>query len=401
MGIRPRPRASERPLLKRTGIFFHPKGIIALRKTKSTEMPGQGSITRAFIFVVLSAVILAGCAWRPDDSYQSPSEEVFIFRERFRLFHSSDRVRQARNLLSSVDSGKAYAPVSITAPLDGSVFPADLAAPTFSWRDGEIRRWMLVFSSGPPEGRIIVLTDRNRWTPARKTWEAIKARWTGQRVDGEILGIGPGETVVSRGRIVFTVSIDPVGAPIIYQEMPLPFSYALENTHLFRWRMGDLSAYGVPKTVLKKPAVVHVLPCVFRQWKNLRRGPGPQRRQGGICPGRHQARGSYRPQRHDLLEQPEAGFEDSQYGAVFKNLPGRPIRRFHGQRKAVHDHHEPRGLLPALFSAHRLPGRLRQAGSAVFPPARRRPPRLRPDQSRMEPGRKIHRLRKGPRWTKG
>jgi Flp pilus assembly protein TadD len=142
--------------------------------------------------------------------------------------------------------------ISVEYPREGSLFPVDMVAPLFQWRDAnpdatvwrvevvfaergpKIRQW----SSGekmqvsPVDGSLVgyvppVLTAEqgasHTWRPDAKTWEEIRkhsqrgaatVRFTGYRDQFD-------KQAISSGQVTVLTSPDAVGAPIMYRDVPL------------------------------------------------------------------------------------------------------------------------------------------------------------------------------------
>jgi len=173
--------------------------------------------------------------------------------------------------------------VTVDYPLDGSVFPPDIVAPTFLWHDDspEADRWLIDVSLGDGSSHIAVVTDgppvptgeidarcimannelyeptpyqasAHSWTPSDEIWEAIKAGSSGRPAIVTVLGFNSAQPdkALARGGMTLTTSTDPVGAPIFYRDVPLMPSktekgnikpipdYALR---LVIWRLRDIS----------------------------------------------------------------------------------------------------------------------------------------------------------------
>ncbi len=141
--------------------------------------------------------------------------------------------------------------ITVDYPLEGSVFPPDMAAPTFIWRDPapETARWRIEigFEDGAeairvdapgepprlgeidprcagPTNELPRLTPEeaasHTWKPGPALWEEIKRRSVER--DARLIITGyRGPRAVSRGRLRFRTSKDPVGAPIFYRDVPL------------------------------------------------------------------------------------------------------------------------------------------------------------------------------------
>lgn len=172
--------------------------------------------------------------------------------------------------------------VTVHYPLPGSVFPPDMAAPTFLWVDETAAvLWRIHFDFGdgsePMERettgpRFVIgqidsraagttnelprLTPeqeaQHTWKPEAKTWEQIKRRSVARAATVTISGYdGRGANdAVSAGRTFIQTSPDPVGAPVFYRDVPLMPSevergvikpLAESNVPLIAWRLRNVS----------------------------------------------------------------------------------------------------------------------------------------------------------------
>jgi hypothetical protein len=149
--------------------------------------------------------------------------------------------------------------LTITSPYDNTLFPADIASPTITWIDRQAlaRRWLisLKFSSGRKP--MFVLVAKTSWTPDGETWEAIKAHSRANDLKLAIHGLAEEGSfkVVSHQEITLRTSEDPVGDSIFFRQIPLPFAVASQSFEKTRWRLGDISSYGRPQTVMEGLAV--------------------------------------------------------------------------------------------------------------------------------------------------
>jgi tetratricopeptide (TPR) repeat protein len=174
------------------------------------------------------------------------------------------------------------APIVIDYPANGSIFPPDMAAPTFLWRDpapGAVSwRIDVSFADGSPALHVTSKGERMRigeidqrcvsttnklptltpqqaaahtWLPNPADWAAIKK----QSVAGATIAItgftagGAGQPL-SRGHMLLHTSADPVGAPIFYRDVPLMPSKSesgvikpldTNKVPLIAWRLRDVS----------------------------------------------------------------------------------------------------------------------------------------------------------------
>jgi tetratricopeptide (TPR) repeat protein len=144
--------------------------------------------------------------------------------------------------------------IAIDYPFAGTLFPMDMAAPTFLWRDFSIAAdsWQIdvQFASGAPTMRLTskgelmkvgeiderCISNTNKlpeltpeqaadhtWKPDAETWAAIKKRAGAAAVTVVIRGLSTSRKneEVSRGQLELHVSADAVNAPIFFRDVPL------------------------------------------------------------------------------------------------------------------------------------------------------------------------------------
>jgi hypothetical protein len=185
--------------------------------------------------------------------------------------------------MASACAQNGTAPIVIDYPADGSVFPPDMAAPTFLWRDtapGAVSwRIDVSFADGSAAihvaatgGRMHIgeidprcvsptnqppgLTPRQAaartWIPDSATWAAITKRSVAGAATVTISGFASGNArqPVSRGHMLLGTSADPVGAPIFYRDVPLMPSKTEKGVikpldsravPLIAWRLRDVA----------------------------------------------------------------------------------------------------------------------------------------------------------------
>ena len=141
---------------------------------------------------------------------------------------------------------------TITYPLDGTIFPPDLASPTVLWDDDNpgAGSWTVSVDFSDGSESVSVTVDRTAWTPDPLTWKVITDHSLEQTATITVTRAGSFR-FGARDGIEFTTSLDPVGAPIFFRDVPLPFRYAVEHMDSIRWRLGDVASYEPPKVVLE------------------------------------------------------------------------------------------------------------------------------------------------------
>jgi len=173
--------------------------------------------------------------------------------------------------------------LTVDYPIEGSVFPPDFTPPTFLWHDDapDVDAWKLsvtftdggepatAVSSGPPpapgeiDPRTLGPTNEvyqetpyqrsaHTWMPESDLWADIQRR----SVEGPAVLTFEGFSrekpaqILTRGRVTFFTSADPVGAPIFYRDVPLMPAKGKDGTispldrsgmHKIAWRLRDVS----------------------------------------------------------------------------------------------------------------------------------------------------------------
>ena len=150
--------------------------------------------------------------------------------------------------------GPKLAAITVDYPEEGSIFPPEITPPTFLWRDASNSAsvWTIAvaFTDGSAGIQVKSAGERLRigeidprcisasnelpkltpqqaaartWVPDAAAWEAIKRHSTEHPATITITGFQDEhlDHPVSRGAVVIQTSMDPVGAPIFYRDVPL------------------------------------------------------------------------------------------------------------------------------------------------------------------------------------
>jgi Flp pilus assembly protein TadD len=146
----------------------------------------------------------------------------------------------------------SLAAITVDYPDQGTLFPPEITPPTFLWRDpsGTATRWSIriAFATGGPDiqlqaaGELMRVGEMDNsyegfvpptlspeqaaahtWKPDAGVWAAIKTRSTGHLATVVVTGFGGdrADKPVSRGQVAIQTSTDPVGAPLMYRDVPL------------------------------------------------------------------------------------------------------------------------------------------------------------------------------------
>jgi len=161
---------------------------------------------------------------------------------------------RAEDILARYQEDVEYGRLKIGYPLDETVFPPEIAAPTFHWEDDSSSdMWLISISFQDENSRMNFLTNQYKWTPEQSRWQTIKKRSLEKDARVTILGVNrqsPAK-ITSAGRIKIRTSEDRVGAPVFYREVNLPFVDAVKDPSRIRWRFGDISSPEQPPIVLE------------------------------------------------------------------------------------------------------------------------------------------------------
>jgi dipeptidyl aminopeptidase/acylaminoacyl peptidase len=165
-----------------------------------------------------------------------------------------------------------YDAIAIDYPLNDTLFPPEMIPPKFHWNDSASasRAWLvrIRFADGKPSMHFLV--RRQEWTPLPKDWESIKSRSLEQDAQVTVLGIDADASVriLSRATMSLRTSRDPVGAPLFYREVKLPFIDADKDLPGIRWRFGSISSQS-PPVVLQNLSVCGNCHSFSRDGKTL------------------------------------------------------------------------------------------------------------------------------------
>ncbi len=144
--------------------------------------------------------------------------------------------------------------LEIVHPYDGVLLPRDIAPVLFEWKDtASSDGWhiRIDFADGDP---IRLRCNERRWIAPDSVWETIKSRTTSGPATVHIIGCAFTKAY-SYGSVRIRTSPDPVGSPIFYREVNLPFQDAVKDPSRIRWRFGSVSTRQAPPIVLQNMPV--------------------------------------------------------------------------------------------------------------------------------------------------
>jgi tetratricopeptide (TPR) repeat protein len=158
-------------------------------------------------------------------------------------------------ILTDPDRASALPALAINRPADNTLLPADIAPIAFQWKDSLTSDgWHIRIDFADGKAPIRQDCGNPQWIPSKSLWETIKSRSTDAPATVHIIGCA-GPTAYSLGSIQFQTSPDPVGSPIFYREVNLPFQEAVKDPSRIRWRFGSVSSRQAPPIVLQNMPV--------------------------------------------------------------------------------------------------------------------------------------------------
>ncbi len=167
---------------------------------------------------------------------------------------------ELETLVSRVESTRKTNPASggtllITNPYDGSLFPPEIASPTVTWTDEDPRSrfWLISFKFENGRKPLFILTNKRSCMPGKKTWEIIKDNSKEKMAILSVCSLPDRESgiVLSENAVTIGTSLDPVADSVFFRQITLPFAVASKSFEKTRWRLGDISSYGKPATVME------------------------------------------------------------------------------------------------------------------------------------------------------
>ncbi|MFC1636697.1 TolB family protein [Planctomycetota bacterium] len=162
------------------------------------------------------------------------------------------------SILSEYHEALSYPEILVDYPLNGTVFPPEIPAPTFRWVNLDVGsdRWLVNFEFQDKLEQMTFQTKHTKLTLTTKHWESIKQRSSGTPATAHIFGYNHSAPTLIRGyaKITFETSKDVVGAPLFYREVKPPFEEAVRDLSRIRWRFDSISSTS-PRIVLSNPPV--------------------------------------------------------------------------------------------------------------------------------------------------
>ncbi len=226
---------------------------------------------RGLICFTLSFCLLqTACSTAGIEKRNSPLDGVYIQSgksDQLRFNDQKNRKTEAGDnlkgyvteVLKSYHPDVSYGELRIAYPYDKSLFPSDMAAPSFEWIDKrvDVRNWLIMVAFKDGHKPLYILCHEQHWTPDKELWNLIKQHSVRNPAQITILGVTlpPSAGIISKGVIHISTSKDEVGAPIMFRRVPPSFAYAAEHPEEMEWVLADLSSYEEPPVIMSKQPV--------------------------------------------------------------------------------------------------------------------------------------------------
>ncbi len=158
-------------------------------------------------------------------------------------------------ILAAHENDGEFSALRVDYPYDETIFPPEAVSPTFRWSDktDAIDTWLVSIELQNTTLRMNFVTKEKTWRPSQETWAAVKKESTQKHARVVLLGIDKSNPhdILSKGAVSFTTAQDPVGAPLFFREVNLPFIEAVKDPTRIRWRFGEISSETPPRVILE------------------------------------------------------------------------------------------------------------------------------------------------------
>jgi len=148
-----------------------------------------------------------------------------------------------RNIFS--DTG-----ITVTYPFNDAVFPPEFPAPTFVWSSerSDSSLWEIKLETEDESYHIQASTDKTSWTPDELKWDSLKYFSKFENISFSVHQSG---SIRNSEHIMFSLSPDSVGAPILYRQMPIPSLVAERQLDSMSYKLIDIGSKNPPHVAMK------------------------------------------------------------------------------------------------------------------------------------------------------
>ncbi len=201
----------------------------------------------SIILILFISILLYSCAHRNEPYWDSQDEK------------SGNIEKQVRRLLEKTKTFQNSSGLTITYPYNETVFPPEITAPVFTWKDTNknLSRWLITIEFNNQRKPIYAFSNEQAWAPSKSVWKIIKANSVQGQAMVSVTGYTGKDayTVISQDMIRISTSTDRVDASIFYRQVKLPFAAGKKYFKQIKWRLGDISSEAKPSVVMENISV--------------------------------------------------------------------------------------------------------------------------------------------------
>ncbi len=175
----------------------------------------------------------------------------------FVVFHGcSHKEPSAEELWLEYQSVGSIPKLEVAHPIDGALFPPEVPAPAVIWSGvpAGCDSWVVAVTSNDGVPVFLKLVPGSGYHLPADAWDEIKQNFVRGQAKLVVLGFkrdNP-DVILAAGETSFMISADPVGAPLFYREVNLPFIEAVKDPSRIQWRFGTVDSEKKPPVVLDK-----------------------------------------------------------------------------------------------------------------------------------------------------
>lgn len=140
--------------------------------------------------------------------------------------------------------------LNISNPFGNAFFPPEFPAPKFEW-------WSEIKETSSYDISVFTLnkkysmkatTAKPFWTPSESAWDSLKLLSEYGRICFTVKRSGSKE---KPSKVIFSISTDSVGAPVLYRQMPIPFLLAEKSLDSMNFMLINFGSRKQPHIVMR------------------------------------------------------------------------------------------------------------------------------------------------------
>jgi len=139
--------------------------------------------------------------------------------------------------------------INITHPFSNALFPPEFPAPLFEWWSevNDTATYEVSLYTRNKKEIILATTNEQSWRPEEAAWDRIKERSDFKKIYFSVKR----KTDKKAAAVYFKISRDPVDAPVLYREMPIPFLIAEKKLDSMNFMLINFGSKQKPHIAMK------------------------------------------------------------------------------------------------------------------------------------------------------